>query len=278
MMLENCCYDRNEMMALHMAHLGLFGEIVHCECGYEHDLRKTVLDARRQRFYHNLCRNGDLYPTHGIGPIAKILNINRGNRFLSLTSTASKACGFSDAASKKDCTNARGYRKFNEGDVITTVIRCANGETVTVQHCVSLPRPYSRDCVVQGTKGIWSEDHKGIYLAGRGKNEKVAWTPVEEFYKKYDHPLWKQYTGPAVSHGNMDVMVLQAFFEAVRNHSEPPIDVYDIASWMAVTCLSEDSIATGCAPVAFPDFTNGKWIRREPERQSLYMLSEIPQI
>jgi len=277
MMLENCCYDRHEMMALNMARLGLFGEIVHCECGYEHNLSgmSRSVEAHRQRAMQNLRRNGDLYPTHGVGPMAKILNINRGNRFLSLTSTASKACGFAANAEKNGWKGAGGYRKFNEGDVVTSVIKCANGETVTVQHCVSLPRPYSRHGMVQGTKGLWSEAHNAIFLEGWKEGE--VWSPVSEFYEKYDHPLWKQYNGDSsIGHGNMDVMILQAFFDAVRFHSQTPIDVYDCAAWMAVTCLSEDSIATGSSPVAFPDFTNGKWVDREPERESMYMLSEIP--
>ena len=277
MMLENCCYDRHEMMALNMARLGLFGEIIHCECGYEHNLSSMAcsVEKGRQRIMHNICRNGDLYPTHGIGPIAKILNVNRGNRFVSLTSTASKARGFAAFAESKDWQGAGGFRNFNEGDVVTTVIKCANGETVTVQHCVSLPRPYSRDCKVQGTKGLWSEAHNSIFLEGWKEGE--VWSPVPEFYEKYDHPLWKMYQGDSsIGHGNMDVMILQAFFDAVRNHGETPIDVYDCAVWMAVTCLSEDSIATGSSPVAFPDFTNGKWINRSPERESMFMLSRIP--
>ena len=279
MMLENCCYDRNEMMVLNMVRQGVFGEIVHCECGYEHNLSGMAasVEKGRERILHNLRRNGDLYPTHGVGPMAKILNINRGNRFLALTSTASKARGFA-AWEEKHGQTPQGKGKprcYNAGDVVTTVIKCANGETLVVRHCVSLPRPYSRNGMVQGTCGLWSETHGAIFIEDETKKSET-WSPVKEFYEKYDHPLWKQYTGnSSIGHGNMDVMVLQAFFDAVRHRSQTPIDVYDTAAWMAVTCLSEDSIAMGSAPVPFPDFTNGRWVNREPERPSPFALGDV---
>ena len=139
MMLENCCYGRNELMALNFVRKGMFGELIHCSCGYEHDLSEMArLDGNRaEREVHNYRRCGDLYPTHGIGPIAKILRINRGNRFVSLTSTASKGRGFMLEAER----SGRGQVFYNQGDIVTTVIKCANGETITMTHGVSLPRP-----------------------------------------------------------------------------------------------------------------------------------------
>ncbi len=286
MMLENCCYGRNEMMVMNLVRKGLFGELIYCEGGYEHNLSSlaTAIERKRERAFHNLCRNGDLYPTHALGPIAKILNINRGNRFVSLTSTATKARGFAAAAEKKDWVGSGEHRIFNKGDMITTVIKCANGEVITLKHCISLPRPYSRACRVQGTKGIWLEDAKGIFIDGITKTERIneagktyhveEWDPVNTYHDKYDHPVWKRFRDNVTGgHGGMDTLIVQAFLDAVRNRAPTPIDVYDCAAWMSITSLSEDSIAMGSAPVAVPDFTNGKWINREPERTSPWMLS-----
>lgn len=285
MMLENCCYGRNELMVMNMVRKGLFGELIYCECGYEHYLADVLvkeLDQGIERAWQNFRRNADLYPTHGLGPIAKILRINRGNRFLSLTSTASKARGFAEAA------ELQGKKlHFNEGDIVTTVIKCANGETITMTHGISLPRPYSRDCRVQGTRGIWLENAKGIYIEGispsydeidvAGNPYRVhKWDKEEDFYEEYDHPIWKEHRkNPVGGHGGMDSLALRAFFDAVRTRSVPPIDVYDCAAWMSVTCLSEQSIAMGGMPVPFPDYTNGKWISRKTDNNSRWSLDEI---
>lgn len=287
MMLENCCYGRNELMVLNMVRKGLFGELIYCECGYEHDIGDEFArnwDDRIERGLHNLCRNGDLYPTHGLGPIAKILRINRGNRFMTISSHATKSRGLSIALERY--AGKKGLN-FNEGDVITSVIHCANGENITLTHCVSLPRPYSRDCRVQGTQGIWLENADGIYIDGLSpRYEKIdpagnpyiqhEWNKTADFYDKYDHPIWKNYHENIIGgHDGMDALALQAFFDAVSKCTTPPIDIYDCASWMAVTCLSEQSIALGGQPVAFPDFTNGKWICREKELSSKWSLNEI---
>ena len=284
MMLENCCYGRNEMLAMNMVRQGLFGEIVHCSCGYEHDIAYELVDENgcmNERGWQNYQRNGDLYPTHGLGPIAKILNINRGNRFLSISSFASKACGFRDYARKVNSP----VTDFAMGDVVTSIIRCANGETITLTHGISLPRPYSRDCRVQGTRGIWLEDAKGIFVEGISETQTEidvagnpyyshVWDPVEKFYEEYDHPVWKEFRdNPTGGHGGMDTLALRAFLDAVRNRRVPPIDVYDCAAWMAVTALSEASIAAGSVPVAFPDFTNGKWIYPVKEKISKWDLN-----
>mgnify|MGYP000854161149 CR=1 FL=1 len=289
MMLENCCYGHNELLALNLARKGLFGELVHCSCGYEHDLAYMACEVERgfERALHNLHRNCDLYPTHGLGPIAKILRINRGNRFVSLTSTASKACGFAAAAEKNNWQGCAGHKVFNMGDVVTTVIRCAHGETITMTHSVSLPRPYSRCCRVQGTKGLWLEDAGGIFIDGISPTcEQIdvagnpytvhKWNKVEEFYQQYDHPIWQEFRrNPVGGHGGMDTLTLRAFLAAIRDHAETPIDVYDCAAWMSITCLSEQSIALGGMPMPCPDFTNGKWINRPPAHRSIWCLDEV---
>ena len=284
MMLENCCYGRNELMVLNMVRQGLFGELIYCECGYEHDLSEMAWNSSRlERAQHNRCRNCDLYPTHGLGPISKILHINRGNRFLSLTSSATKSRGFELAAKEHGMPN----QHFNIGDVVTTVIKCANGENITLTHGVSLPRPYSRDCRVQGTKGIWLENAKSLYIDGISpKYDKIDvagnpylvhdWEPEEKFYDQYDHPIWKDFRENQIGgHGGMDALALRAFFDAVRNRTVTPIDVYDCAAWMSVSALSEQSIAMSSMPVAFPDFTNGKWIDREPLFRNKWCLDEV---
>lgn len=278
MMLENCCYARNELMVMNMVRQGLFGELIHCAGGYEHDLREFagMVEQGYERSLHNLRRNGDIYPTHELGPIAKILDINRGNRFTRLTSTASKSRGMQEAVRRQyGAGSPLGELEFNMGDIITTVITCANGETVTLTHGIALPRPYSRNGRVQGTRGIWLEDTKGIYIDGLSPSmveidiagnpyTTHKWDPVENFYEEYDHPIWKEYRQKEQlgGHGGVDSLAIRAFLDAVRNRTATPIDVYDIAAWMSVTCLSEQSIAMGSRPVPFPDFTDGKWITR----------------
>ena len=293
MMLENCCYARNELMVLNMVRQGLFGELVYCEGGYEHNLRNRLAQIEttyEERAFHNYRRNGELYPTHELGPIAKILNINRGNRFVSLTSTASKARSIQEYRREKaeEGVAFDPNVTYNEGDVITTVIKCANGETITLTHSVCLPRPYSRNGRVQGTKGIWLEDVKGIYIEGMSREETLLdaagnpydthyWDKQEDYYEEYDHPIWKEYSKQKMvgGHDGIDSLAIRAFLDAVRNRENTPIDVYDVAAWMAVTCLSEQSIATGSMPVAFPDFTNGKWIRREPAPKTRWALDQV---
>lgn len=286
MLLENCCYDRNEMAIFNMVKQGLFGEIVHMQGGYQHDLRKEISlgrENRHGRLYNFQHRNGELYPTHQLGPISKVLGINRGNRFVSLVSMASKSVGLNEwiKENKGEDYDLADYR-FNQGDVVTTMLKTANGETVVLTHDCSLPRHYSRAYRVQGTKGIYMEDGASIFIEGKTKDKEGSWThtcePFESYLKEYEHPLWKKYSQDGIhagGHGGMDYLVLSAFVESVRLDAVPPIDVYDTAVLMAVTCLSEQSIALGSAPVAFPDFTNGMWIDREPYRRGIFCLDEV---
>ena len=218
-------------------------------------------------------RNGELYPTHELGPIANILNINRGNRMLTLTSMASKARGMHEWLQQHRPDSPLANAVFNEGDVVTTLIRCANGETILLSHDCTLPRFYSRGGVVRGTKGMWMEDGRAIYLDGITPVSGWDHRPEsdEKYMEEYRHPLWKDYRefGVRGNHDGMDYLVLRAFIESVQNQTEPPIDVYDAASWMAITALSEESIAQGGAPVSIPDFTRGRWCmpRKNPARE-----------
>ncbi|MBR0538413.1 MAG: Gfo/Idh/MocA family oxidoreductase [Clostridia bacterium] len=283
MLLENCCYDRKEMALFKMVKEGLFGEIVHCEGGYRHDLRDEITLGRENihgRLYNFQHRNGELYPTHQLGPIAKLLDINRGNRMLTISSVASKAVGLNAWIPKNLGADydLNGY-PFTQGDIVTSIIKCARGETITLTHDCSLPRPYSRDYLIQGTKGIFKEaTEQELRFAVEGVTETTH--RYEDFgarLEEFEHPLWKEYRSEGVKagHGGMDWVVLCAFAEAVKLDAEPPIDVYDTAAWMVITCLSEQSCAMGGMPVPIPDFTNGMWIDRAPYRRGKYCLEEV---
>ena len=280
MMLENCCYGREELTVLNMIKKGLFGEIIHCEGGYEHDLRDEVALGHVNRHYrldNYMNRNGELYPTHELGPIAKYLNINRGNRMISLTAMSSKARGLNAWINDNrgaDFENAN--FAFAQGDIVITCIKCAHGETIVLKHDTTLPRAYSRGNLVHGTKGIWSEDKYGCMFDGscEGASWGHRFTDMNTFFPEHEHPLWKDYSAVG-GHGGIDYLVMRGFVEAVKAGTQTPIDVYDTASWMVISCLSEDSIAMGSMPVAIPDFTNGKWIKREPYVRSKYCLEEV---
>ena len=284
MMLENCCYGREEMTILHMIRLGLFGEVIHCEGGYCHDLRDEIcsgVENRHYRWNNFIHRNSELYPTHELGPIAKYLNINRGNRMLSLVSMASKSRGLHDWITKhRPADHPAQSQVFNEGDIVTTMIKCANGETITLKHGCSLPRPYSRCNVVEGTRGLWMEDKHSISIEGITEHkdswDPEVWEDLDNYYDKYEHPLWIKYRENGIfgGHGGMDGLVLRAFFLAAKNGTQTPIDVYDTAAWMAITPLSEDSIAMGSLPVPIPDFTHGMWINPRPIVKGPYCLDE----
>lgn len=265
MFMENCCYGRREMMVINMAHKGAFGEIVHCAGGYHHDLRHEVSHGKEMRHYRlheYLTRNCENYPTHEIGPIAQVLDINRGNRFVSLASTASKSAGLHEyiknhKSDDKKLLNA----KFAQADVVTTVIKCERGETVVITLDTTLPRFYSRDLTVQGTKGMYQEATDSVFLEDdMGKEEYWDWKPywgnAEKYQEKYDHETWKKYLKDGVKegHGGMDYLVYDDFFKHLKSGDPMPIDVYDAATWMCITPLSEKSIKAGGAPVAFPDF------------------------
>lgn len=269
-MLENCNYDRVELMALNMVRKNLLGDIVHAECGYLHDLRGIKFSDRGEglwRLNHALKRNADLYPTHGLGPVAQTLNVNRGNQFDYLVSVASKSEGLREYARGKfgpDSPQARLDVKL--GDVVSSLIRTRAGQTILVVHDTNLPRPYSRKVLLQGTKGILQKYPKPqIYVEGRGKNDE--WVDLfPGFEAEWEHPLWKslQERAKGAGHGGMDYVLNYRLMECLRKGEAPDMDVYDAAAISAVTPLSEASIAKRGASVDFPDFTRGKWRSRAP--------------
>lgn len=274
MLMENCVYGRDEMMVYNMVKLGKLGTIVHCEGGYKHDLREEVSFGKENRHYrlnNYIHRNAENYPTHELGPIARVLDINRGNRMLTLTSVASKSKGLKEYLryNKPDDT-VLAATDFCQGDIVNTIITCANGETILLTLDTTLPRYYSRGFTVQGTKGMYCEENRSLFLEGE-EHTKDHWTwnkhwgNVEEYREQYEHPLWKQYLADGVKekgHDGIDWLVFCEFVKSVREKTEVPIDVYDMASWMCITALSEQSIAMGGHPVPIPDFTNGAWINR----------------
>lgn len=283
MILENVNYRRDIMAVLHMVRQNVFGELLHFRCGYQHDLRfvkfndgvtpygKGVefgdkgISESKWRTQHSLLRNGDVYPTHGVGPIATMCNINRGNRFVSMTSHATKAVGLHKYIvdhGGEDHPNAK--LKFKQGDVITSTIETANGETIIVTHDCNSPRPYSLGFRVQGSEGLWEVDGSRIYIEGISKPHR--WDEAKPWLEKYDHPLWKKYGDYASGsgHGGMDFFVLHAFVESAKQNIAPPLDAYDAAAWSAITPLSEQSIENNGEPQNFPDFTRGMWLNRKP--------------
>lgn len=284
MILENVNYRRDVMAVLNMVRQNVFGELIHFRCGYQHDLREVKFNdgihpyghgvefgekgfsEARWRTLHSLKKNADLYPTHGLGPIAIFANINRGNRFISVTSHATKARGLHNHIVRNGGENhPNASLEWKLGDVVTSTIETANGETIIITHDTNLPRPYSLGFRVQGTKGIWEDDGKRIYIEDKAQKPH-RWDDAKEWLEKYEHPLWKKYAKDAegAGHGGMDFFVLNAFVESVKRNIAPPLDVYDAAAWSALTPLSEESIAKGGEPQFFPDFTRGKWIKRKP--------------
>ncbi|WP_136608583.1 Gfo/Idh/MocA family protein [Paenibacillus dokdonensis] len=272
MIMENCCYGRDEMMVLNMVKQGALGEVVHCAGGYHHDLRDEIAFGKENRHYrlnNYIHRNCENYPTHEIGPIARILDINHGNRMVSLVSMASKAKGMQAYIRKEKGEDTElAQTEFMQGDIVTTIIKCAHGETITITLDTTLPRYYSRGFTVRGTKGMYMEDNHSIYLEGTHDDFHMGWKEqwgnVEQFREQYDHPLWKKYIEEGVKggHDGMDWLVFSDFFESVKQGTQTPLDVYDMAAWMCISALSEESIALGGHPVAIPDFTNGKWMTR----------------
>ena len=276
MMMENCCFNKSEMLVTAMARAGLFGEIVHCAGAYGHDLRKEILSSEENRHYrldfyrkHN-CEN---YPTHELGPIAKLLDINRGNRMVSLVSMSSKAVGFADYVQKHDDTinpNRKG-EKILQGDVFSTLITCERGETILLRLDTSLPRFYNREFTVRGTNGLYEMGPNLVYFDGMKESFDTLWNYREyinnasQYEEEYLPESWKKMSAEGLKsgHGGMDGIEFRAFINCLRNGLPMPVDVYDMAAWVSIGYLSEISVKNGSAPVAIPDFTHGEYKTRE---------------
>ncbi len=265
--MENCCYDRPEMLCLNLVKKGLLGEILHAEAGYCHDLRAIKFSNEGEglwRLAHSIARNANLYPTHGLGPVAQCMDINRGDRFEYLVSVSSPSRGLSLFASKKfGPTDPRTTQKYKLGDVNVSLIQTALGKVITIYHDTNLPRPYSRIHHVQGTAGLFEKYPDRVYIEGRSPNDR--WQELGA-YQEFDHPLWKTEGERAknAGHGGMDYLEDYRLIWALHNGQPLDMDVYDAASISAVTPLSEQSLAKRGQPVPFPDFLKGRWQTLRP--------------
>ena len=287
MIMENVCYRRDVMAVLNMVRKDLFGEILHLQGGYQHDLRHVKFNNGKQpygggvefgekgfseskwRTQHSIDKNADLYPTHGLGPVSPMIDINRGNRMTHLTSTSTQSRGL-----KKYIVDIGGKNHpnskidFKLGDIVTTVIKCEKGQTIVLSHDTNSPRPYSLNFRVQGTKGIWMKDNKSIYIEGASP-QSHRWESDEKYMEEFDHPLWKRFSNAKedlsqAGHGGMDFFIARAFLESLKSENNPVIDVYDAASMSVIVPLSESSISSGSKPMNIPDFTRGKWKKNKP--------------
>jgi len=291
MALENVCYRRDIMAVHNMVKKGMFGEVLHLQGGYQHDLRGVLfndgitaynsgaefgdkgMSEAKWRTQHYVDRNGENYPTHSLGPVATMIDLQRGNRLTTLSSIATKARGLNryiKSHPKGGPNHPNAKIKFLQGDIVTTQLQTANGETIILTLDTCSPRPYNLGFRVQGTEGIWQDHHAGefdkgmIHLESRSKNH--TWDNPEKLMEEMDHPLWKKYEKNAANsgHGGMDFFVDNAFIECIKSNTAFPLDVYDLATWYAITPLSEKSIIEGGALQKIPDFTRGKWKTRNP--------------
>jgi len=278
MMLENCCYDFFELLTLNLVRNGMFGEVIHAEGAYIHDLSREYLFNKNSyadmwRLKENIGRNGNLYPTHGLGPIAQCMNINRGDRFEQLISMSGKDFTLDNLAKEmaaKDHFFDQYVDKPYRGNMNTTLVRSYKGKTIMVQHDVSSPRPYSRIHVISGTKGSASK-----WPSPERISFSHSWIKEDELKKLYD-----QYSPPIVKHigaiakdvgghGGMDFIMDWRLIDCLRNGLPLDEDVYDAATWSAVGALSEQAVGKKFKPIDFSDFTRGSWKTNKPHDMTL---------
>jgi predicted dehydrogenase len=264
MMLENYCYFRNVMMVLNMARQGFLGDILHCETGYQKDERMFAVGEDGQLSLggkYMASHTGNLYPTHAVGPAGVLLKVNRGDRFSYLVSMTTRSSSLpSYLYEKLGPGNPVAGTLFADGDINTTMIRTENGSTVILYYDTRCARPWEPDLRIQGSKGIFMGNMDRIYVEGRSAKEN-AWESTEKYYQEFEHPLWRKHGNKDIPYGRgvCDFLALEQFVQAVRRGTEPPLDVYDAASWSVITQLSGQSVDKKSAAVDFPDFTRGKW-------------------
>ncbi len=267
-MMENVNYGRMEMMVLNMVRQGVFGELLHGEGGYLHDLREIKFSSEGEGLWrraHATFRNGNLYPTHGLGPIAQCMNINRGDQFDYLVSMSGNSRGLQAYAREHFPPGAPERREqYVLGDVNVSLIRTMNGRTIYVSHDTNLPRPYSRIHLVQGTKGLFQGYPDRVYIEGRSTGHQ--WDPAEDYLPEFQHPLWTDIEDQAqgAGHGGMDFLEDYRLIKCLREGIPTDMNVYDAAALSAVCELSERSVANRSRPADFPDFTRGRWKTTAP--------------
>lgn len=262
-MMENVCYGRWEMMVLNMVRQDVFGEILHGEGGYLHDLRSIKFAPDGEGLWrreHSKTRNANLYPTHGLGPLAQCMNINRGDRFDYLVSMSGPSRGLQEYAGANFPADAPQRREqYVLGDINASLIQTVRGRTLYVSHDTNLPRPYSRIHMLQGTRGLFAGYPNRVYVEGR--SEAHQWDEAESYLEEFEHPLWSQLSADAAGagHGGMDFMEDYRLIKCLREGTATDMNVYDAASLSAVIGLSEISVANRSRSVDFPDFTRGRW-------------------
>ncbi|MGD0497458.1 MAG: Gfo/Idh/MocA family oxidoreductase [Bryobacteraceae bacterium] len=261
--LENCCYGETELMVLSMVRAGLFGELTHGACAYNHDLRSVLFSNEGEGLWRRLeneRRNGNLYPTHGLGPVAHYMDINRGDRFDHMVSMSSLSASLQAYRKEKlPPGDPRQKEIYRNGDLNISLIRTDKGRLIELEHNVAEPQPYDRINLIAGTKGIFRDYPPRIYVDGARTEE---FGPLDPYKEKFGHPYWKQVGALARElngHGGMDFVMVYRLIQCFKQGSAPDIDVYDAAAWSAPGPLSELSVAQGSIPVPFPDFTRGGW-------------------
>lgn len=261
-MLENCCYGYNELLVLNMVRAGMFGELLQGEAAYFHDLRSSLLSNElswRRRAHWD--RDGNLYPTHGFGPIASYMGINRGDSLNTLVSMSTAQRGLDEWRAEHLPADSPVRREtYRCGDINTSIVSTTRGRTVLLQHNVVSPRPYDRLNVIAGTRGVFKDFPPRIYLEGQDGEEEYA--GIDPHRERFEHTLWKKYGESARAfggHDGMDFIMLQRLVDLMRAGGAPDMDVYDAALWSVLGPLSERSVADGSAPVRIPDFTRGGW-------------------
>ena len=266
-MMENCNYGRREMMILNMVRQGVLGELLHAEGAYIHDLRHIKWSDHGEglwRWKHSIDRDANLYPTHGLGPVAQCLNINRGDRFDYLVSMSSPQRGISLHMKTLDEEDPRRNHHYQLGDMNSSLIKTRLGRTILLQHDTTTPRPYSRLSLVQGTKGTVAGYPDRVFLDERSDSH--TWQAIDDFWEEFDHPLWKKLEAMAegAGHGGMDFLEDWRLIESLRTGTPMDMDVYDAAALSAPVELTERSNARRSEAVDFPDFTRGRWRDRTP--------------
>ena len=262
-MMENCNYDRMEMMVFNMVRQGEFGEILHAAGGYLHDLRAIKFADEGEGLWRrawSMKLDGNLYPTHGLGPVANCLDINRGDRFDYLVSMSGPSRGLQAwAAEHEPPDSPKRKERHVLGDVNMSLIKTARGRTIYVEHCTNLPRPYSRIHIVQGTKGLFQGYPNRVYVEGRG--EEHRWQEAADLLPEFEHPLWRELAEQAEGggHGGMDYLEDYRLIKCLRQGLPTDMNVYDAAALSAVIGLSVRSVKRRAEPVEFPDFTRGRW-------------------
>ena len=264
--LENCNYGYNEMLVNRMVHEGLFGDVLHAEAAYLHDLRGILFEKKDEglwrRAWHTRL-NANLYPTHGLGPVSWYLDVHAGDRFDYIVAVATPERGltaYREETLKNDKADPRWRERYITGDLNTSIIKTVNGKTVMMQHDVSNPRPYTRHNRVMGTKGTFEDYPPRIYVEGQAGGERFQ--PLsDEQKRKFEDPLWTRLGEKArgAGHGGMDYIMAYRLIECMREGLAPDFDVYDAAAWSAPLPLTEISVAKGSMPMKFPDFTRGDW-------------------